>query len=98
MSHARGRRTSVGTTSFPGDEEAHLDRGIRLPRGEVERLSRLLGHDRGRLRAPLTQEECELAHDIAPLDGSPLGPRGLNSPSRSDGGGDILCTRPCDPA
>ena len=63
--HRRRRRPPVEAAAFAGDEEAHLDRGVRLAARGVERLARLGRDDLGQLLALLAQGERDLAAHVA---------------------------------
>ena len=67
MRHRRGRRPPVGTPPLAGDEEAHLDRGLRLAERELERLARLGRDELARLVAPLAEELGDGADDVPAL-------------------------------
>ncbi len=68
--HARGRRAPVRAPPLACDEQAHLDGRVGLAECELERLAGLLDDDRGRFVAAFTEEEREVADDVATGDGS----------------------------
>ena len=83
MTHARGRRAAVGAPPLAGDEETHLDGGVRLAERELERLPGLGDDDLGCVLAASAKIQGELADDLSALDRGALGPLGL---SRARGG------------
>ena len=94
MRHGGGGGPPVRAAALARDEEAHLDRGIRLAERQRERLPRLGGHDLARLLAPVAEKLGDRADDVAALDRSARAPLGLRLPRGDDRGGRVVRTRP----
>jgi hypothetical protein len=87
--HRTCRRLAVEPAAFAGHEKAHLDRGIRLAKGVLARLSRFACDQFGNGRPVLTHQQCNLPESVAALHDGIRGPRRLCRQSRLDGVADI---------
>ncbi len=98
MRHRGGGRPPVRAAALARDEEAHLDRRVRLAERERERLPRLGGNDLARLLAPVAEKLGDRTDDVPALDRGARAPLELRLPRGNDRSGSVVGTRSRDAA